>query len=145
MGEYKDGIPRNRLDAITLIDDLEITAQDYMILGDIENAFKIANKIIKIAMIHDLSAQIKEQEEFLNSIAKKIYKEDRLSEITNACNLILEVYDSLAEMEEHTKAHEIVEKFKRSYNNYPDFELIPLVKKVLIKDKIAWSSYSKKK
>jgi len=131
-----------RFEINSKIEELKSLAQNSYLSGNYSEAIDYAEKIIKLAVQVDLQSYVKEQEKFINNIASKLQQKYLLSEIQNTAIKILESYDNLIESENIEKAHEIVEDFKKKYEDFPDFESIPLVQKLIMKEKREWIKYS---
>ncbi len=131
----------NKLDIMQKIDDLKSIQEASLIEGNNEKAVQCANQIIELAIRSNLLYHIKEQEDFLQTIAKKEQKKFFITEIEKECLILNEKYDLLTESNEISQAHQYVEEFKEKYSNNPDFDTLPVVKSLLEKDKRTWITY----
>jgi hypothetical protein len=131
----------NRLETITEIDRIKSIAVDHLANNKIDDAIYNAEKVIRIAMQHNLSELIKEQEDFINSIARKIQKEYEISEIKKSTLSIHKIYNSLLNIGNIKQAHEILERFRENYKDSSFFETIPEVQELVDKDKKIWVNY----
>lgn len=131
-----------RFEINSKIEELKSLAQNSYLSGNYSEAIDYAEKIIKLAVQVDLQSYVKEQEKFINTIADKLQKKYQRSEIKNTATKILENYDKLIELENIEEAHAIVKNFQKKYEEFPDFESIPLVQELIMKDKREWIKYS---
>jgi hypothetical protein len=131
----------NRLETITEIDRIKSIAVDHLANNKIDDAIYNAEKVIRIAMQNNLSELIKEQEDFINSIARKIQKEYEISEIKKSTLSIHKIYNSLLNIGNIKQAHEILERFRENYKDSSFFETIPEVQELVDKDKKIWVNY----
>ena len=123
------------------IDDLKATQEMSIIEGNNEKAIQCANQIIELAIRSNLLYRIKEQEDFLQTIARKEQKKFFITEIEKECLILNEKYDVLKESNEIEQAHQYVDEFKEKYSNNPDFSTLAVVKSLLEKDKRAWIAH----
>lgn len=131
----------SKMDIMLKIDDLKSLQQTSLVEENTEKAMQCANEIIELAIRYNMSYRIKEQEDFLQSIAKREQKKYFITEIEEECLELNEKYEHLLEANEITQAHELVESFKEKYNTNPDFETHPLVKALLEKERRIWITY----
>jgi len=131
----------SKLDAMQEIDRLSSTQQLSIAEGSNEKVIQLANEIIELAIRYNMMYTIKEQEDLLQSIAKKEQKKFFTTEIEKECLILNEKYDILVESNEVSQAHEQIEKFKEKYSNNPEFNQLSLVKALLEKDNKVWIKY----
>jgi len=134
-----------RFEITSKIEELKNLAQNSYLTGNYPEAIKYAEEVIKLAVQVDLQSYVKEQEKFINTIADKLQKEYLLSEIKSAAINIQENYDKLIESVNIEKAHEMVENFKKQYEDFPDFKSISVVQEIIMKDKRDWIKFSSTK
>jgi len=135
----------NRFELTSKIDELKSLAQNCYLSGKYQEAIKFSEKIIKLAIQGDVSFHIKEQEKFINIIADKLQKEYIFSEIKNVAIGIQELYETLIRTGKIERAHEILVDFKKKYEDFPDFESITIVQKLIINDNKEWIKYRSSK
>jgi hypothetical protein len=128
----------SKLDIMQQIDGLKSLQHTAYLEGKTEKAMLYANQIIELAIRYDLSYYIKEQEDFLTSIAEKAQKKYFTSEIEKECLLLNEEYDKLVEAGAVLQAHELIETFKKKYENNTIFEKLGFVKALLEKENKTW-------
>jgi len=134
-------LKENRLEVLSKIDNLRFLAQKNRIEGNFEDAIYNAEQIIRLAILTDMPSYIKEQEEFINTMAKKVQEDYFISEIDKVCGSLNEMYDKLIETSQITQAHEIIESFKNRYKDVAFFNTIQSVKNLLIKDQKTWVNF----
>ena len=127
------------------IEELKNLAQDSYLKGNYPQAIKYAEEVIRLAVQVDLQSYIKEQEKFINIIAEKLQKKYTLSEIEKTAINLQQNYDKIIESVNVEKAHEIVENFKKQYEDFPDFESIPVVQEIIMKDNREWIKFTSTK
>ncbi len=141
--EYYSGL--QKIEAISNIDDLRIRAQNYNLERKFDEAIICADQIIRIAIQYNLSDYMKEQEEFINSIAKKVEKEYMISQIKEYTAWIQDQYDKLVNSDGIVQAHDLVESFRQRYKDLPYIDSIPEVEAIFKKDMIHWLKYNSMK
>jgi hypothetical protein len=131
-----------KMEALSHIEELSFAAQDYRNKGNFDGAIVCADRIIRMAIQYELAASyIKEQEDFINSMAKKIQKAHITSQIKEYTLWIDKQYDKLVEENAIVQAHDLVESLKERYKDVPEFDTIDIVQELIIKDKRAWIKY----
>ncbi len=128
----------SKLDVMLKIDKLKSIQQVSISEGNKEKAIKLANEIIELAIRYNMMYRIKEQEDLLQSIAKKEQQKFFTTEVEKECLILNEKYDILVEANKIPQAHEQIEEFKEKYSNNPDFNTLALVKALLEKDQRTW-------
>ncbi len=135
-------LENQKVDAIFRIENFKIMARSYKMRGKPEEAIIYAEQVIRLAIQNDLSYFIKEQEDFINSFAKNVQKENMVSEIKEFALWVDQQYDKLVINEEIVRAHDILNSFKEKYGDSPYFESIPLVRDLIQKDIKTWLKYN---
>lgn len=131
----------NKIDALIKVDELKSLAQNYKAQGNFEGAINTAEKIMTFAIQFNMSALIKEQEKFINSIAEKVQLEYLTSKINEVANVIKNQYEKLINSNERIQAHALIEGFKKNYDEISYFESIPIVEDLILEDKKNWLKY----
>ncbi len=101
---------------------------------DYDKAITYSEKVIRLAIKSNFDHHIKEQQQFLIEIAKKVQEKFFVTEIEEAVNKIEKIYNALLEAKQISQAHEILETFKRHYQDKIDLDSIPLIKELTMKD-----------
>ncbi len=113
---------------------MENLAQNSYLSGDYHKAISYAEEIIRLAVQGDVKSYVKEQEKFINVIADKLQREYLVSEIKDVITGIQSLYEALIKTNRVQKAHKIVEDFKARYEDVSEFESIPQVQEIIMKD-----------
>ena len=133
--QQQEKIKNPRLEALSKIVELIDIANDSYMKMDYDNAINYSEKIIRLAITSNFEHHIKEQQQFLTKIAEKVQEKFFVSEINEAVKKIEKIYNALLEAKQVSQAHEILETFKRHYQDKIDLESIPLIKELLMKDR----------
>ncbi len=128
----------NRIKLLSKVDELKFEAQKSLMEGNFEDAIYNAEQIIRLAILADMPSYIKEQEDFINSIAQEVQKDYLISEIDKVSKSLNAMYDKLIESNQITQAHEIVKSFRNRYQDMTFFDSIQSVKDLIEKDKKIW-------
>jgi tetratricopeptide (TPR) repeat protein len=131
-------IKNPRLETLSKIVELIDIANDYYMKMDYDNAIDYSEKIIRLAITSNFEHHIKEQQQFLTKIAKRVQEKYFVSEIKEAIKEIEKIYNILLEAKQVSQAHEILETFKRHYQDKIDLDSIPLIKELEMKDRREW-------
>ncbi|MFX1443200.1 MAG: hypothetical protein ACFFHV_07285 [Promethearchaeota archaeon] len=127
-----------KIKLLSKVDELKFNAQKSWMEGNLDDAIYNAEQIIRLAIMADMPSYIKEQEEFINLIAKEVQKDYLISEIQKTSKSLHEMYDTLVASNQASQAHEIVKSFVKRYQDMPFFNSIPSVKDLITKDKRVW-------
>ncbi len=128
----------SKIKMLSKVDELKFQAIKSLSEGNLDDAIYNAEQIIRLAILADMPSYIKEQEDFINSIAKDVQKDYLINEIKKASKSLNEMYDKLVSSNQTSQAHEIVKGFKNRYQDMPFFDSIETVKELIEKDKKIW-------
>jgi hypothetical protein len=131
-------IKNPRLEALSEISELINDANDSYMKMDYDNAINYSEKVIRLAIKSNFEQHIEEQQQFLIKIAEKVQEKYFVSEIKEAIKEIEKIYNILLEAKQVAQAHEILETFKRHYQDKIDLDSIPLIKELEMKDRREW-------
>jgi len=131
-------IKNPRLEALSEISELINDANDSYMKMDYDNAINYSEKVIRLAIKSNFEQHIEEQQQFLIKIAEKVQEKYFVSEIKEAIKEIEKIYNILLEAKQVSQAHEILETFKRHYQDKIDLDSIPLIKELETKDRREW-------
>ena len=128
-------IKNPRLEALSEISELINDANDSYMKMDYDNAINYSEKVIRLAIKSNFEQHIEEQQQFLIKIAEKVQEKYFVSEIKEAIKEIEKIYNILLEAKQISQAHEILETFKRHYQDKIDLDSIPLINELIKKDR----------
>lgn len=128
-------IKNPRLEALSEISELINGANDSYMKMDYDKAINYSEKVIRLAIKSNFEQHIEEQQQFLTKIAEKVQEKYFVSEIKEAVKEIEKIYNILLEAKQVSQAHEILETFKRHYQDKIDLDSIPLIKELETKDR----------
>jgi hypothetical protein len=131
-------IKNPRLEALSEILELINSANDSYMKMDYDKAISYSEKVIRLAIKSNFEQHIEEQQQFLIKIAEKVQKKYFVSEIKEAVKKIEKIFNILLEAKQISQAHEILETFKRYYQDKIDLDSIPLIKELEMKDRREW-------
>ena len=131
----------NKLDALLKIQELKNSAQNYKMEGNYEEAINTADQIIRLAIKCSMTSHIKEQEEFINSMAEKVQEEFIISKIKGVYSIVKNQYEKLIKENNIMQAHALIKGFKKNYNENSYFESIQIVQDLIAKDNKIWLDY----
>jgi len=132
--QQKKAIKNPQLETLSEIVELIDLANGSLMKGDYDKAINYSEEVIRLAIKSNLDYHIKEQQLFLKKIAEKVQETYFVSEIKEAANKIEKIYNALLEANQFSQAHEILETFKRYYQDKIDLDSIPLIKELSMKD-----------
>ena len=123
-----------RIETLSKIVELIDLANDSLMRSDYDKAINYSEKVIRLAIKSNFDHHIKEQQQFLTKIAKKVQEKFFVSEINEAVRKIEKIFNTLLETKQFSQAHEILETFKKYYEDKIDLDSIPLIKELTLKD-----------
>jgi len=135
------GVEEKKLEVLSQIDTLRFLAQKNRNEANFEEAIYNAEQIIRLAILNDMPSYLKEQEEFINTMAKKVQKDYFITEIDKVCSSLNDMYDKLIDTSQITQAHEIIESFKNRYSDVAFFNTIQSVRELILKDQKIWVNF----
>jgi tetratricopeptide (TPR) repeat protein len=136
--DHTEIIKNPKIEVLLKISDLKNVANSSLLEGDYDDAIKYSEKIIRLAIKHNMDNQIEEQQAFMKAIAEKVQQEFFLSEINDTASKIEKIYKILTESDNFAHAHEILELFLNNYKDKIDIDQIPLIKSLIERDKKEW-------
>jgi len=136
--QQNKAIKNPQIETLSEIVELIDLANDSYMKMDYHKAIEYSEKVIRLAIKSNSDHHIKEQQQFLTKIAEKVQEKFFISEISEAVNNIEKIYNALLESKQVSQAHEILETFKRHYQDKIDLDSIPLIKELIIKDRREW-------
>ncbi len=139
--EQEDPLKNPKIEILSKISDLKNIANSSLLENDYNNAIKYSEKIIRLAIKHNMNNQIKEQQNFITSIAEKVQRDYFLSEINKTVVKIHKIYKILAESNNFRQAHDILETFINNYKENINIDQLPQIKALIEKDKKEWVKY----
>ncbi|MGQ4872718.1 MAG: hypothetical protein ACP6IY_01465 [Promethearchaeia archaeon] len=131
----------SKFDALTKIDELTNLAHNYKMQGNYEEAIRTSGKIVELALQFDLPSYIKEQDDFLKSIAKEVQKDHIIREIMEYGEKVIKQFNELVEEDNIESAHKLVKAFKEKYVEIPYFDKIPIINKLIERENKTWIQY----
>ena len=123
-----------RIETLSEIVELIDLANDSLMRSDYDKAINYSEKVIRLAIKSNFDHHIKEQQQFLTKIAKKVQEKFFVTEINEAVGKIEKIFNTLLETKQFSQAHEILETFKKYYEDKIDLDSIPLIKELTLKD-----------
>jgi len=136
--QQQEKIKNPRVETLSEIVELIDLANDSYMKMDYDKAINYSEKVIRLAIKSNFEHHLKEQQQFLTKIAEKVQEKFFVSEINEAINKIEKIYNALLEAKQISQAHEILETFKRHYQDKIDLDTIPLIKELIMKDRREW-------
>lgn len=133
--QQQKAIKNPRIETLSEIVEIIDLANDCLMKNDYDKAINYSEKVIRLAIKSNFDHHIKEQQQFLTKIAEKVQENFFVSEINEAVSKIEKIYNALLEAKQFSQAHEILETFKRHYQDKIDLDSIPLIKELIMKDR----------
>jgi hypothetical protein len=139
--DQSDSFKNPKIEILSKISDLKNFANSSLLENNYDNAIKYSEKIIRLAIKHNMDNQIKEQQYFITAIAEKVQNDYFLSEISGTVSKIQKIYKILVESNKFIQAHAILETFINNYEDKVNIDQLPQIKALIEKDKKEWVKY----
>jgi hypothetical protein len=130
-----------KLKLIENIDNLRVIQNNHFIVGEFNEAKKIANEIISIAKEATLLSIIEEQTAFIDEVNKKVEDKKKIHIIKKVFEDLKKKYDFHLKNKKIIEAHNFATEFKQKYENVTDLSKFPLIREFLLKDREIWYSF----
>jgi hypothetical protein len=135
----EDDLERNKkLRILEKIDNKRIIQNNHYMIGEYNDATKIAKEIIILAREAKLQSIIEEQEDLIKQIKLKILEKKKISKIKDSFRILKINYEKLMKNDNIVEAHNIVEQFKQKFDNISILKSIPEIKKLLSQEGELW-------
>ena len=139
-GKTKD-LKKDKLTLISEMEELEVIANNHLIMKKYPEAIKAAERIINLALELNMKSVIREQEEFIAKIYKILETDKLATIILDDFTNIKTKYDQLIKKNKFREAHDDILKFKAKYDEYYDVRLISSINQFLQKEKRIWDCF----
>jgi len=130
-----------KIKIISEIDQLEVIANNQFLMKKYTEAIRICEKIIRLAQSVDLKSIIKEQEDFIIEINSHIEDKQKITHISEDFDRIEKDFEDLISKDEIEGAHAIIQTFKQKYAKIYNLDLMPSIRKILIKEENIWNKF----
>lgn len=130
-----------RIELLSKIGNLKNFANDSLLQNDYDKAIGYSEKVIRLAIKHNIDNEIGDQQKFMKLIAEKVQHDYFISEINETIAKIQKIYNLLVDLNNFTQAHEIFETFLNNYKDKVDINQLPQLKSLIDKDKKEWIKY----
>ena len=130
-----------KIELLSKIGNLKNFANDSLLQNDYDKAIGYSEKIIRLAIKHNIDNEIGDQQRFMKLIAEKVQHDYFISEINETITKIQKIYNILINLNNFTQAHEIFESFLNNYKGKVDINQLPQLKSLIDKDKKEWIKY----
>ena len=130
-----------KIELLSKIGNLKNFANDSLLQNDYDKAIGYSEKIIRLAIKHNIDNEIGDQQMFMKLIAEKVQHDYFISEINETVAKIQKIYNILINLNNFIQAHEIFETFLNNYKDKIDVNQLPQLKSLIDKDKKEWIKY----
>lgn len=130
-----------KIELLSKIGNLKNFANDSLLQNDYDKAIGYSEKVIRLAIKHNIDNEIGDQQKFMKLIAEKVQHDYFISEINETIAKIQKIYNLLVDLNNFTQAHEIFETFLNNYKDKVDINQLPQLKSLIDKDKKEWIKY----
>lgn len=133
---------KDKLTIISEMDELKVIANNHLIMKRYPEAIKAAERIINLALDVKMNSVIREQEEFIANIYKVLETDKLASIIIDDFAHIQFEYNQLSKKNKFREAHNLVQEFKRKYDEFYDVRLIASINPFLQEEKKRWNIFT---
>ncbi|HEY0087993.1 MAG TPA: hypothetical protein VGB37_04075, partial [Candidatus Lokiarchaeia archaeon] len=125
------------------IDNLRVVQNNHYIIGELENALKMAEQIIDLAKEAKLNSIVEEQQEFIDKLREKIKERGIIALIKDAFEVLKSNFNKLTAENKIFEAHNRVVQFKINYEKSLNLSSFPNIKELFLKDEELWNDFVK--
>ena len=125
------------------IDNLRVVQNNHYIIGELENALKIAEQIIDLAKEAKLNSIVDEQQEFIDKLRDKIKERGIIALIKDVFEVLKSDFSKLTAENKIFEAHNRVVQFKINYEKSLNLSSFPNIKELFLKDEELWNDFVK--
>ncbi len=123
------------------IDSMRVVQNNHFMIGEINNAIKVAQQIIKLAKEAKLDFIVEEQEDFINQMKTEKIKKDKISLTMEAFKKTKAKFEKSIKLKDIATAHKEVSDFKQKYSKITNLSSLSSVQELFLKDRELWIEF----
>ena len=141
LNSKEDADNKKKIEFLSKIDKLKVIANNHYLMGNYDEAIKVAEDIMDIAEEAKLYSVVREEGEHIANLYKQGKDDHKFIVIRDEFEGLKEEYKKLLKQNEIKNAHELLQTFKKDYEKDMNLTSFKRVKDLFFKDEKLWNDF----
>jgi len=141
LNSKEDADNKKKIEVLSKIDELKVIANNHYLMGNYDEAIKVAENIMDIAEEAKLYSVVREEGEHIANLYKQGKDDHKFIVIRDEFEGLKEEYKNLLKRNEIKNAHELLQTFKKYYENDMNLTSFKRVKDLFFEDEKLWNDF----
>ena len=141
LNSKEDADNKKKIEVLSKIDELKVIANNHYLMGNYDEAIKVAENIMDIAEEAKLYSVVREEGEHIANLYKQGKDDKKFIVIRDEFEGLKEEYKKLLKQNEIKNAHELLQTFKKDYEKDMNLTSFKRVKDLFFKDEKLWNDF----
>jgi len=141
LNSKEDADNKKKIEFLSKIDKLKVIANNHYLMGNYDEAIKVAENIMDIAEEAKLYSVVREEGEHIANLYKQGKDDHKFIVIRDEFEGLKEEYKKLLKQNEIKNAHELLQTFKKDYEKDMNLTSFKRVKDLFFKDEKLWNDF----
>ena len=141
LNSKEDADNKKKIEVLSKIDELKVIANNHYLMGNYDEAIKVAENIMDIAEEAKLYSVVREEGEHIANLYKQGKDDKKFIVIRDEFEGLKEEYKKLLKQNEIKNAHELLQTFKKYYEKDMNLTSFKRVKDLFFEDEKLWNDF----
>lgn len=141
LNSKEDADNKKKIEVLSKIDELKVIANNHYLIGNYDEAIKVAENIMDIAEEAKLYSVVREEGEHISNLYKQGKDDHKFIVIRDEFEGLKEEYKKLLKQNEIKNAHELLQTFKKYYEKDMNLTSFKRVKDLFFEDEKLWNDF----
>jgi len=141
LNSKEDTDNKKKIEVLSKIDELKVIANNHYLMGNYDEAIKVAENIMDIAEEAKLYSVVREEGEHIANLYKQGKDDKKFIVIRDEFEGLKEEYKKLLKQNEIKNAHELLQTFKEYYEKDMNLTSFKRVKDLFFEDEKLWNDF----
>ncbi|MCK4381853.1 MAG: hypothetical protein KAW66_01035 [Candidatus Lokiarchaeota archaeon] len=141
LNSKEDADNKKKIEVLSKIDELKVIANNHYLMGNYDEAIKVAENIMDIAEEAKLYSVVREEGEHIANLYKQGKDDKKFIVIRDEFEGLKEEYKKLLKQNEIKNAHELLQTFKEYYEKDMNLTSFKRVKDLFFEDEKLWNDF----
>jgi len=141
LNSKEDTDNKKKIEVLSKIDELKVIANNHYLMGNYDEAIKVAENIMDIAEEAKLYSVVREEGEHIANLYKQGKDDKKFIVIRDEFEGLKEEYKKLLKQNEIKNAHELLQTFKKYYEKDMNLTSFKRVKDLFFEDEKLWNDF----
>ena len=141
LNSKEDADNKKKIEVLSKIDELKVIANNHYLIGNYDEAIKVAENIMDIAEEAKLYSVVREEGEHIANLYKQGKDDHKFIVIRDEFEGLKEEYKKLLKQNEIKNAHELLQTFKKYYEKDMNLTSFKRVKDLFFEDEKLWNDF----